>query len=121
MRTPANIYARIAIALGSYVGYVTVFLLAYRLVGPVITVFSGISLVIIGWVLGVNGSLFFGLINIPLNIFLLNEVGDRTDTFNLTSILLGNFVFMPSPFHHLFGFQPVVVVKPNCAKVLPGW
>jgi len=77
MRTPANIYARIAIALGSYVGYVIVFLLAYRLVGPVVTVLSGISLVIIGWVLGVNSSLFFGLINIPLNIFLLNEVGDR--------------------------------------------
>lgn len=81
LKTPANIYVRIAIALGSLGVYAVIFPLLYTLAGTATGALTVIPMAVVGWLLGVRGSLLFGVISYFLNNYLFHLVGDpSTDT-----------------------------------------
>ncbi len=85
----SNIYIRIVIAFGSLGVYAFIYSTLYLLIGPSITALSVIPMAVIGWLLGVRGGLIFGILNVPLNIFLSLTVGDAS--VGIISPLVGGF------------------------------
>jgi diguanylate cyclase (GGDEF)-like protein len=90
MQTPLNILIRIAIAFGSLALYAVIFLILYPAVGPSLAAFTVIPMAVIGWLLGVRGALLFGVLTVPLNVFLFHLVRyPRADT--IIQYLSGSF------------------------------
>ena len=92
MKTPSNIYLRILIALGSIAAYTIIFLMLYPMAGSATAALIVIPLAIIGWFLGVRGSLLFGILIVPLNIFLLRIEADSYAN-SIISNLIAGFAF----------------------------
>ena len=92
MKTPSNIYLRILIVLGSIAAYTIIFLMLYPVAGSATAALIVIPLAIIGWFLGVRGSLLFGILIVPLNIFLLRIEADSYAN-SIISNLIAGFAF----------------------------
>lgn len=75
MKTPANLYLRILLALASLAVYAIIFFFIYPLTGPATMVLAVIPMIIIGWLLGVRGSLVFGILSVPVNNMSLRMMG----------------------------------------------
>jgi len=91
MKTPSNIYIRIVIALGSIAVYAVIFPLLYPLAGEATAAFTVIPMAVVGWLLGVRGSLLFGILTVPLHNFLLRLV--EAPAFAIIPALIGSFAF----------------------------
>lgn len=78
MKILSNIYFRTLMVLISLAIYAAIFPILYPAAGLAAAALILIPMVIIGWFLGVRGSLLFGTLVIPLNIFLFGIVGDPT-------------------------------------------
>ncbi len=78
MKILSNIYIRILIAVSMLAVYAAIFPILYPTAGLAAAALILIPMVIIGWLLGALGSLLFGTLVIPLNIFLFRVVGDPT-------------------------------------------
>jgi diguanylate cyclase (GGDEF)-like protein len=89
MKSPSNIYLRILIALGSIAGYTIIFLMLYPMAGSATAALIVIPLAIIGWFLGVRGSLLFGILIVPLNIFLLRIEADAYANSFISNLIAG--------------------------------
>ncbi len=76
MKTLSNLYLRIGIATGSLGMYVAAFFILYPSVGSSVAAFTVFPAAVAGWLLGIRGGLPFGLISLPLNIFLFRLAGD---------------------------------------------
>jgi diguanylate cyclase (GGDEF)-like protein len=75
MNKPFNIYIRLAIALGSMGIYAALFTFLAPSAGPASSALIVIPMAIVGWFLGIRGSLLFGIATVPLNFFLFRSVG----------------------------------------------
>src|SRR5688572_17219421 len=91
MKTSSNIYIRIVIALGSIAVYAAIFPILYPLAGEATAAFTVIPMAIIGWLLGVRGSLLFGILTVPLHNILLRLIG--APAFAIIPGLIGSFAF----------------------------
>ena len=76
LRNSTNLYVRILIALGGLGIYVVVFPLLYTMAGTSTAALTVIPMALIGWLLRVRGSLFFGVLSHLLNGYLFEFVGD---------------------------------------------
>jgi diguanylate cyclase (GGDEF)-like protein len=76
LRNSTNLYVRILIALGGFGIYVVVFPLLYTMAGASTAALTVIPMALIGWLLRVRGSLFFGVLSHLLNGYLFEFVGD---------------------------------------------
>jgi diguanylate cyclase (GGDEF)-like protein len=76
MKTSLNIYARIGLAIASLAAQSGLFIILYPTAGLGIAAFMIFPLAVIGWMLGIRGSLLFGALTLPLNLFLLQVVND---------------------------------------------
>src|SRR5687768_2700597 len=91
MKKPFNIFTRIAIVLGSIAVYAMIFPMLYPLAGEATAAFSLVPVAIIGWLLGIYGSLLFGILIIPLHNFLLHLAG--VPPYEIIPALIGSFAF----------------------------
>lgn len=91
MKKSSNIFTRIAIALVSIAVYAMIFPMLYPLAGEATAAFSLVPVAIIGWLLGIYGSLLFGILIVPLHNFLLHLVG--VPPYAITPALIGSFAF----------------------------
>ena len=91
MKKSFNILPRIAIALGSIAVYAMIFPVLYPLAGEATAAFSLVPVAIIGWLLGIYGSLLFGILIIPLHNFLLHLAG--VPPYEIIPALIGSFAF----------------------------
>ncbi len=76
LKVPSSIYVRIAIALGSMAIYTAAFLVLNPLTGMAAGILMIIPMAVGGWLLGVRGSLFFGIFSSVLNYFLFRHATD---------------------------------------------
>jgi diguanylate cyclase (GGDEF)-like protein len=93
MKTPANLYLRILLALASLAVYEIIFFLLYPLAGSATLVLAVIPMIIVGWLLGVRGSLVFGILSVPANNISLRMVG-MPEGGGIIPHLMAGFVFM---------------------------
>jgi diguanylate cyclase (GGDEF)-like protein len=91
MKTQPNIYVRIGIVLSSIAIYVIIFPILYPLAGPATGAFTIIPMAVVGWFLGVRGSLLYGILTVPLHNFLLRLVG--APAYAIIPALIGAFAF----------------------------
>jgi diguanylate cyclase (GGDEF)-like protein len=92
MKISFNIYVRIGVALGSIAVYAALFPFLYPSAGPASSALIVIPMAIVGWLLGVRGSLFFGIVTVPLNFFLFRSVG-ISNSGGITPHLFASFAF----------------------------
>lgn len=92
MKTSFNRYARFGIPFAGMGIYALIFPVLYPSAGQSTAALSFIPVVLGGWLLGVRGGLLFGLINVPLNIFLFDSQGDIATATNFLSTLIANLV-----------------------------
>lgn len=95
MKTPLPIYIRLVIVFGSTLVYAAIlFPILYPLGGQATLVLSVIPMAIVGWFLGVRAALVFGIISLPLNLFLIRMVGDP-NAGGIAPHLVGGLAFTP--------------------------
>jgi diguanylate cyclase (GGDEF)-like protein len=92
MKTPANLYLRILLALASLAAYAIAFFLIYPFAGTATLVLAVIPMIIVGWLLGVRGGLVFGILSVPVNNILLRMMG-VAEGGGITPHLMAGFVF----------------------------
>lgn len=92
MKIPSNIYIRILIALVSIAAQSLNFIFLYPSAGLGVAALMVVPLAIAGWLLGIRGALLFGMLTVPLNIFLLRIVGDAYAD-NIIANLTASFSF----------------------------
>ena len=76
MKTPANTVMRFLIILGSLGIYAAIFPLLYPYAGPATAALTLIPIATAGWLLGVRGTLIFGILVAPLNSLLFHLIRD---------------------------------------------
>lgn len=75
MKIPNNLRLRLLIALSSMLVYAFIFPILYPHVGLTVAALNMIPAVTFGWFLGVRGSLMYGVLLVPVNVFLFHWVG----------------------------------------------
>jgi diguanylate cyclase (GGDEF)-like protein len=68
-----SVFIRIGITLGSLLAYAVIFIILFPLVGPSSLSLAVIPMAISGWLLGMRGSLLFGILMMLVNISLINS------------------------------------------------
>jgi diguanylate cyclase (GGDEF)-like protein len=86
-------YTSVVTAIGTLGVYAVVFYILYPFVGASIAALGIIPIAIIGWVLGIYGGLIFGILTLPLNIFLFHIMGYSDDN-SLRPYLPGTIVII---------------------------
>jgi len=76
LKNPSHLYDRLLFALGGLGIYAVVFPLLYTFAGTFTATLAVIPMALIGWLLGVRGSLIFGILFHFLNDYLFELVGD---------------------------------------------
>ena len=71
---------RISAAICSMLVYVLLFIVFYPSLGSYAGGFSIIPAAVFGWIMGARGGLLYGLITLPINIYLFKMFGDTTFT-----------------------------------------
>jgi hypothetical protein len=94
MKNPSKRYLHLFIALGSVVVYAVIFPILYPTAGIATAALIVIPMVITGWLVGVIGSLVFGILALPLNAFLFDLVGDTATAKNLAAAQLSQSAFI---------------------------
>jgi len=72
-KVKTSVFIRVGIALASLLTYAVVFIILFPLGGPSSLSLAVIPMAISGWLLGVRGSLLFGILMILVNTALINS------------------------------------------------
>jgi diguanylate cyclase (GGDEF)-like protein len=73
--------------------YILLFLLIYPFAGPASAALAIAPISIAGWFLGVRGSLSFGILSAPLNLFLFRMAGDMISANNPAAAIFASIIF----------------------------